>query len=378
MVGEHPTPTGSIVPEHPTPAAGIVGEQRALAGATIPGAVPAREGTRAFDGAEIYEDRCATCHQLDGTGVPDVFPPLTGSDWVTGDKGRLIRIVLQGMSGEVQVKGSVYTGVMPGWSNVLDDQEVAEVTTFIRSTWTNRASEVSTNEVARVRAATRDRQLPWTARELLRRANSGIPDADGDVPLPDEEAGPPHPFPVQLPFVYRTFMPESSPASVAVGMPGDESYCFDAGGSYLRYAWHGGFVDNTEHWDGNGNAFSDIKGSVYYRNEQGFPFRIGDPEHVPEVAFGGYRLVDGGYPEFRYTIDGIEVRELIKPHEGGGLVREFDLGALDETLWFVAGSGRDTLTMDASAGTWEGPLLRLSPRQANRFTITMLRATGPK
>lgn len=332
------------------------------------------------DGEQIYEDRCATCHRLDGTGIAGVFPPLTGARWVTGDKGRLIRIVLHGMHGEVEVKGSTYNSVMPAWGNVLSDQEVAEVATYVRSSWSNHASEVSTNEVERVRVATRGRSGPWTAEELQNRENTGIPEVqEGVAEAFEEERGPAHPYPVELPALYRTFMPESSPASIAVGLPGGESYCFDAAVGYLRYAWHGGFVDNTEQWDGNGNAFTDIIGEVYFRNTEGVPLRIGAPEAVPDVAFKGYRLVDGGYPEFLYRVDGVEVRELIKPEpDGRGLVRRFELGPVKEPLWFAAGGEGSSVAFEASAGTWDGALLELTPDQARRFTITMLRTGNPE
>ena len=329
------------------------------------------------DGEQIYEDRCATCHQLDGTGTEGVFPPLTGARWVTGDKGRLIRIILHGMHGEVEVKGTTYNSAMPAWGNVLSDQEVAEVTTYVRSNWSNHASEVSTNEVARVRAATRERSGLWTAAELQKRENTGIPEAQGEIT--EAEPGPAHPYTVELPGLYRTFMPESSPASIAVGLPGGESYCFDAAVGYVRYAWHGGFVDNTEHWDGNGNAFTDVVGDVYFRNTEGFPLRIGTLEAVPDVAFEGYRLVDGGYPEFFYRIDSVEVRELIKPHpDGRGLVRRFELGPVEESVWFATSGEGNGVAFEASTGTWDGALLKLTSDQARRFTITMLRTSNPE
>ena len=329
----------------------------------------------ARDGEEIYEDRCATCHQLDGAGVKGVFPPLAGARWVTGDKGRLIRIILHGMRGEVEVKGSTYNSAMPAWGNVLSDQEVAEVATYVRSHWSNHASEVSTNEVARVRAATSARSGLWTAAELQEPEHTGIPEVqEGVAEATEEEPGPAHPYAVELPALYRTFMPESSPASIAVGLPGGESYCFDAAVGYVRYAWHGGFVDNADQWDGNGNAFTDVVGEVYFRNTEGVPLRIGTPEAVPDVAFKGYRLVDGGYPEFFYLVDGVEVRELITPEpDGRGLVRRFELGPVENPVWFAAGEEGSGVTFEASAGTWDGARLKLTSDQARRFTITMLR-----
>lgn len=128
----------------------------------------------AVDGGQIYTNQCATCHQSDGQGVSGVFPPLVGSDWVTGDKGRLIRIVLHGLEGEIEVQNETYNGVMPAFGGQLDDAGIAAVLTFIRSEWDNDASEVTDDEAGRVRTATEGRSGAWTVEELEN--NMGIPD----------------------------------------------------------------------------------------------------------------------------------------------------------------------------------------------------------
>ena len=127
------------------------------------------------DGAELYMTRCMSCHQQNGRGVPGVFPPLAGAEWVTGDKGRLIRIVLGGLMGEVNVEGEVYSGAMPPWGSFLDDKQTADLLTYIRTSWGNQASAVTPEEVTKVRAAVKERREPWTAAELLQEANSGVP-----------------------------------------------------------------------------------------------------------------------------------------------------------------------------------------------------------
>jgi azurin len=173
------------------------------------------------------------------------------------------------------------------------------------------------------------------------------------------------------PAISRTFLPESGPASIAVGItPGGESYNFDAGESYLRYAWRGGFVDNTPHWRGNGNAYAEVLGEIYYRSEIGFPLRIGDGE-IPTVRFRGYRLVDSGLPEFRYVVDGVEVRERIEARSNGpGLVRTFEI-ATQHSVRFLA-DREAGVRYESSAGRWEGDALVLTPAQARRFTLTMI------
>jgi azurin len=173
-----------------------------------------------------------------------------------------------------------------------------------------------------------------------------------------------------FPAISRTFLPESGPASIAVGLESGESYNFDAGDVYLRYAWRGGFVDNSPHWRGNGNAYAEVLGDIYYRSEVGFPLRIGGRED-PTVRFRGYRLVESGLPEFRYTVDGAEVRELIEGRPNGpGLIRTFEIMSTEPVrLLTDAGAG---VRFEASAGRWEGSALDLTPAQARRFTLTMI------
>ena len=127
------------------------------------------------DGEQIYMTRCMSCHQTDGKGIAGVFPPLDGTEWVEGDKGRLIRIVLDGLIGVTTVQDVVYSGAMPPWKSFLNDEEIAAVLTYVRGAWENDASAVTTQEVAAVRTATKDRKDAWTEEELDKEENLGIP-----------------------------------------------------------------------------------------------------------------------------------------------------------------------------------------------------------
>ncbi len=140
------------------------------------------------DGAEIYMTRCMSCHQMNGRGVPGVFPPLNGTEWVNGDKGRLIRTILHGLTGEITVGDETYSGAMPPWKSFLDDEQMAALLTYIRSSWGNDASEVTSDEVASVRAATEERRDPWTEAELEDEENRGIPGAEEDESSEDVPA----------------------------------------------------------------------------------------------------------------------------------------------------------------------------------------------
>lgn len=97
-------------------------------------------------GEQVYKDACLVCHQADGNGVPGMHPSLHSNDWVTGDKERLIRIVLEGMKGEVEVNGEIFNSEMPPQPQ-LDAGQVAEVLTFVRSSFGNDASEITLGEV---------------------------------------------------------------------------------------------------------------------------------------------------------------------------------------------------------------------------------------
>jgi mono/diheme cytochrome c family protein len=129
-------------------------------------------------GRKIYMTRCISCHQANGKGITGYFPPLDGTEWVAEEKGRLIRIVLQGMTGRTTVQGVDYNGAMPAWGPVLTDAEVAGVLTYIRSTWSNDFSPVTESDVTAVRALTAGRTKPWTHAELMSATNRTTPGAE--------------------------------------------------------------------------------------------------------------------------------------------------------------------------------------------------------
>ena len=104
------------------------------------------------NGKKMYLKYCLSCHQADGGGVQNMNPPLGGSSYVLGDKARIIKIVLNGFNQGVEVGGQTYTNAMPSF-NYLKDKDVADVLTYVRSHFTNKASAVKTIEVTSVRSA---------------------------------------------------------------------------------------------------------------------------------------------------------------------------------------------------------------------------------
>ncbi len=122
-------------------------------------------------GRLIYEMACLPCHQPDGKGLPETYPPLMGSDWVRGDKTRVIKIVLHGLTGPLTVAGQpfVMTNPVPMPSMAgLDDQQIADVLTFIRGDYGSGAPPVLSADVKALRASIGNREIPWTAEELLK------------------------------------------------------------------------------------------------------------------------------------------------------------------------------------------------------------------
>ena len=182
-----------------------------------------------------------------------------------------------------------------------------------------------------------------------------------------------HPYTQVPPYLYRIFMPDASPAAIAVRLPQSLSYCWDAGTCRLRYAWEGEFLDNTAIWKGHKDAYAKILGTVFFHDKTAFPLQINTPGSIPVVKFKGYRLIDR-YPEFHYLIDGIDVYELIRSKsDGSGLIRTFRIPQSDKQIWFVVNSG-DGVTYRSDAGKWVNGKLKLTADQARTFTITMTKS----
>lgn len=116
---------------------------------------------------------CAACHQGSGVGVPGQFPPLAQSEWVKGDDATLVRILLQGLAGPIEVQGKPYNAAMPAWATKLSDPQIAAVLTYIRNSWENGAAPVSSERVAEVRAQVGKRERAWSAQELIELQGAG-------------------------------------------------------------------------------------------------------------------------------------------------------------------------------------------------------------
>lgn len=117
-------------------------------------------------GAKVFTNTCASCHQPNGKGIPGVYPPLGGSAFVQADPAIPVRIVLHGFKGEIIRNGTNYNGVMTPFHSALSDQEIADVLTYVRSSFGNSASEIDAATVTEIRGQTVGHSGPFTEAEL--------------------------------------------------------------------------------------------------------------------------------------------------------------------------------------------------------------------
>lgn len=124
----------------------------------------------AHPGKAPYELYCGACHSPDGKGINvGQFPPLAGSEWVDGKSERLIEIVLHGLEGPLQVDGKDYNLVMPPHKDSLTDQQIADIISYVRSSWGHKESPVSVEQVIAMRKATAKKKDMWKAPQLLKK-----------------------------------------------------------------------------------------------------------------------------------------------------------------------------------------------------------------
>jgi mono/diheme cytochrome c family protein len=126
-------------------------------------------------GEEVFkrDAHCATCHQPNGQGMPNLYPSLVKSPWVEGDEQRLVKIILKGLWGPIEVNGQKFdpnkgTPPMMGFGPLLTDKELAGVATYVRNTWGNKAPAVKPEFVARLREQTKDRANFYMVDEILK------------------------------------------------------------------------------------------------------------------------------------------------------------------------------------------------------------------
>lgn len=125
-------------------------------------------------GKGLYMTTCVACHQPTGAGLPGVFPPFDGSEYVVGDARRLVAIVIKGLNGPITVKGVKYPGAVPlipvdtQFPQFKDNQKLADVLNYIRTAWSNKADKAVTPDfIQKIREEFKDRTAPWTEAEVI-------------------------------------------------------------------------------------------------------------------------------------------------------------------------------------------------------------------
>lgn len=155
----------------------VVAKLQAAAGpAPAPAAAPAAPAAasnvfvKASDeqmkrGAAVYARTCIACHQPTGLGLPPVFPPLANAPIVAGNPELPVKFILQGLMGPITVNGMTYNSMMPPVAGV-SDADIADVLTYVRQSFGNKANAVTADQVKAIRAANAARTAPWTTAEL--------------------------------------------------------------------------------------------------------------------------------------------------------------------------------------------------------------------
>lgn len=118
-------------------------------------------------GREAYMKACIECHQAKGEGVQDTFPPLDGSEWVSGNPRTILRIMLGGLAGPVEVKGVAYNSIMPGHSH-MSDEDIAAIASYIRYAFAGKKEKpFPVDQVKSLRPEVEARKfVPWTVEDL--------------------------------------------------------------------------------------------------------------------------------------------------------------------------------------------------------------------
>ncbi len=131
---------------------------------------PAKQGagaTAEVPGAALFRKNCAACHQATGKGLPGSIPPLAGSAMAQNDDAtKPIQIVLHGFAGQIERNGTKYNGQMQSWKSVFNDEQIAQILTYVRSSFGNKASEVTPDMVKDVREKTALRSGPMNEPDL--------------------------------------------------------------------------------------------------------------------------------------------------------------------------------------------------------------------
>jgi mono/diheme cytochrome c family protein len=156
-----------------------------------PGTVETAELSPHDRGKKIFAANCQTCHQANGEGISGQYPPLAGSEFTNGGSRRMGMIVLKGLQGPVKVKGQQFgSAVMQPWDKTLTDQKIADVMTYERSEWGNKATPVTAEQIAALRKELASHPESYVEHDIMAAPDEDIPGgaapAGGQPPKPAE------------------------------------------------------------------------------------------------------------------------------------------------------------------------------------------------
>jgi mono/diheme cytochrome c family protein len=175
----------------------------------------------------------------------------------------------------------------------------------------------------------------------------------------------------QEPIVLRAFVQGSAARSITVGLPGYVNYAFDSEACRLQYAWSGEFIDVRGAWSGRGGRAIKVLGDKFYVPPPGPALKHADSKEKPNADFKGFRLLEGA-PEYRYLLDGVEVRHYIREApETTGLVQSFAIANARGPIILNIGK-TDGMKVTTSAGKIANGKLTLEggPKVNVQVTIT--------
>jgi hypothetical protein len=172
--------------------------------------------------------------------------------------------------------------------------------------------------------------------------------------------------------VHRTWMPEAYPSSYAIGFPSGLNFCFDPVRGNLIYAWQGDYVDLSPTVNGKLPRDAVIQGKKFYESLTASGFRTGNGDADPEIRFRVFR-VRQGIPEFEYDVDGVRVRETIRPStDGASLIREFHVTTPDRSVSYRS-SDPTHVSIHSGTAKWIGNSLSLPGNSTVVFSVPLPR-----
>jgi len=130
------------------------------------GSGPAQELSPVEQGQMVFQQACVSCHQASGMGVPGQYPSLVGATYVTGGSKRLLMILLNGLQGHLKTESGEYNGAMPAQAGTITDKKLANLLTYIRQAWGNKAGPVTPEEVAAARKEVQAHTDPFSQAEI--------------------------------------------------------------------------------------------------------------------------------------------------------------------------------------------------------------------